>query len=173
MGKKKRHPFFWDDNFDKMRREIDRVMNDMLRGFGEFPSLEDIEKRGPFVYGFSIKVGPEGKPIIREFGNRPTIKKGVSEEREPLIDVIEKKDKITVIAELPGVSKDDINLTCEEESLEIKVDTPQRKYHKIVKLPCKIKCETTSASFKNGVLEVNVERKEKKVGKKGKKIEVE
>lgn len=32
---------------------------------------------GPFVYGYSVKIGLDGKPIIREFGN---IKPGPEEE---------------------------------------------------------------------------------------------
>lgn len=29
----------------------------------------DKEEMGPFVYGYSMTIGPDGKPKVREFGN--------------------------------------------------------------------------------------------------------
>jgi len=122
-----------------------------------------------------MRVGPDGKPHIEEFGNIPGKRIGteeVSMEREPLTDVIEGDKEISVIAELPGVEKKDINLSATEETLEIKVDTPERKYSKEVRLPAKVKAEITKASFKNGVLEVKLKRaKDKK--EKGVKVKIE
>ncbi|MCS7114135.1 MAG: hypothetical protein RMJ15_03975 [Nitrososphaerota archaeon] len=43
-----------------------------------------------------------------------------------------------VVAELPGVEKEDIKLYGSEDTLTITVDTPQRKYHKEVSLPAKV-----------------------------------
>jgi HSP20 family protein len=41
------------------------------------------------------------------------------------------------------------------------VDTPQRRYYKEVKLPARVKPDTAKASYKNGVLEVKLEKVEK------------
>jgi HSP20 family protein len=49
---------------------------------------------GPIVYGYSIKIGQDGKPIVRKFGNVVSspgfIGSGISvkEQREPLVDII-------------------------------------------------------------------------------------
>jgi len=177
---KRRRPFggFWDieDEFERMREEMERMIEDM---FSMNLNEEDLEKlakdQNSRVYGFSMRIGPDGKPIIREFGN---FKPGASpmeqpQEREPLVDVIEKDDNVTVIAEVPGVEKEEINLTTSEETLSIKVTNPERKYSRVVKLPAKIKPESATASYKNGVLEVVLEKVEKgKKGEKGKPIPI-
>jgi HSP20 family protein len=121
----------------------------------------------PFVYGFSMRVGPDGKPNIEEFGNIPAILSGeasMPSEREPLTDVIEGEKEISVIFELPGVEKKDIDLKTTEAFLEINVETPERPYHKKLSFPCKVKPETSKASYKNGVLEVRIERIEHRKG---------
>lgn len=173
MVKKRRFPFMfgWGDEFERMREEMEEMMERMMEGFEEIKE-EDLEKLSekPYVYGWSIKLGPEGKPIVREFGNRPrAVPKGagVSDEREPLVDVIEEKDRVKVIAELPGVSKEDINLKCSEEQIEIKVDTLERKYHKAIKMPCRVKSLSAKANYKNGVLEITLDRAEPKKEEKG------
>jgi len=174
--KKKGGPFgfdFWDDDFEDIMDE----MNKMVEGlFGRLDDvdLEKFEKMNkPYVYGMSVRVGPEGKPIIRRFGDLPGKEKKAGE-REPLVDVIEEKKIIKVIVELPGVSKNDINLKGAPDSLEIKVDTPDRKYFKLIRMPAKIKALGAKANYKNGVLEIIIEReKEKREEKKGHSIKIE
>jgi len=176
MAKKKRISFFDDDYFERI---FERMMEDMevfRSGFEDFEDLEKLAKEGKgksFVKGFSITIGPDGKPIIREFGDKPVIKgKEVEEKREPLVDIIEEKDKIKVIAEIPGVSKHDIELNATEKNLEIKVDTAERKYYRNVELPAEIKPETADAKYNNGVLEVTIEKVKKEKEEKKKKIDI-
>ena len=181
MAKKKHSPFGfgfqWDDEFEQMREEMERLMEDALKGFAEFPEeFERGAREKPYVYGFSLRVGPEGKPIIRKFGNVPKVsEKGVTEEREPLVDVIEDKHAIKVIAELPGASKEEIDLKTTPEKIEIKVDAKGRKYYKSVPLPARVKPLTAKASFKNGVLEVVAERESprKEEPPRGHKVKVD
>src|SRR5205807_6800400 len=68
---------------------MDRLMDDMMRKAVEMPKAQ--EGASPFVYGFSMSVGPDGKPVIREFGNVEPGARGplVKEEREPLVDVMD------------------------------------------------------------------------------------
>ncbi len=158
-------------SFEELEREIPR---NLIRERRTKDGI--IREFGPIVYGYSIRVGPDGKPIVREFGNiRPSAKPEIvelSEAREPLVDVFEEDDSVKVIAEVPGVEKKDINLNASEEKLIISVDTPQRKYYKEVDLPAKVDPKSATASYKNGVLEVTL----KKVGAKeggGVRIKVE
>jgi len=156
---------FWDFDIDfDIENDFRMIEEEMNRFFEEAEKIASKEpgKYGPFVYGFSMKIGPEGKPIIREFGNVPSKMKLPNGEREPLIDVIESENNIKVIAEIPGVEKNEIKLKTTEEELKITVDNPERKYRKEVKLPCKVNPETAEATYKNGILEVKVEKAEKK-----------
>ena len=142
-------PFNEDDDRDKRRRnpfdfigddEFEKIFDEMQKWFdsSNFKDLfEDmlhggIEPNKSFIRGLSFKIGPDGKPRIQEFGNRPTkTPKGnsmISEEREPLTDIIEGKDDVAITIEIPGVEKEDINLNIKESNFEIKVDAPQRRY---------------------------------------------
>jgi len=186
---RRRRPFFrgWffedvDEVFREMEREFSELLKKAPRDYVRERVLPDgskVQEWGPFVYGYSIKIGPEGKPEIREFGNiRPEAGPGIGkpridikEEREPLVDVITTDGEVKVLAELPGVEKNDVKLHGTEETLTISVDTPQRKYYKEVELPAKVDPQRAKSSYKNGVLEVTLARREAKP--KGEPIKVE
>lgn len=182
-------PFFgrFFEEIDEMMREMEemferefgeisrRIPRDLIRE-RKLPDGSTVKEWGPFVYGYSITIGPDGKPQIREFGNvKPGIRPGrydFKEEREPLVDVFEANGEVKVVAELPGVDKSDIKLHATEDTLTISVDTPERKYYKEVNLPAKVNPEGAKTSYKNGVLEVTLP----KVGRerpKGKPIKIE
>jgi HSP20 family protein len=153
---------FFNDMFD------DRIFDDFKRMAEElFRMMENAKPGKSYVHGYSIRVGPDGKPHLEEFGNHHLrSNKGetsISEDREPLTDVIESSEDVSVTIELPGVDKEDIDLRVVEEELEIRVNTPQRKYHKIVHLPVDVKPKTTKATYKNGILDVSIQRKRKKM----------
>lgn len=166
------HPFKrrWplrDDFLDELDRELEEMERNMGRLFEDLRknSIENPGEGMPYVYGFSMRVGPDGKPHIEEFGNVPSdeVSAGeISTEREPLTDVIGRDKEISVIAELPGIEKKDIELSATEDTLNIRVDAPGRKYHKNLMLPARVKADTTKASYKNGVLEVRLKRAEPK-----------
>ncbi len=153
---------------DDMFREMEKMMDEEMKSFTEkipkefikerkLPDGSTVKELGPFVYGYSMKIGPDGKPEIQQFGNLKKGLKGPPEvrgEREPLVDIMETGDDIHVVAELPGVEKTDIKLHGTEDSLEISVDTPQYKYYKEVELPTKVQVQEAHSTYKNGVLEV-------------------
>ncbi|MEM2110562.1 MAG: archaeal heat shock protein Hsp20 [Candidatus Bathyarchaeia archaeon] len=190
---RRRRPFFGDwfyGDFNEVFREMEemierefkelskRVPKDLVRE-RVLPDGTKINEWGPFVYGYSITIGPDGKPQIREFGNmKPEIGPGrpridFKEEREPLVDVIKTDGEIKVIAELPGVEKGDIRLHGTENTLTISVDTPQRKYYKEVELPAIVEPKQAKSSYKNGVLEVTLPKKREEEKPKGERIEIE
>ncbi len=141
----------------------------------KLPDGSTVKELGPFVYGYSMKIGPDGKPEIQEFGNIKKTLKGapqVKEEREPLVDIVETSTELRVVAELPGVEKSDIKLHGTEDSLEISVDTPQSKYYKEVTLPAKVRVKEASSTYKNGVLEVILPKAEVASKPKGEPINI-
>jgi len=162
--RRRRSPFdfFGMDDFERMFKEMERMMGESFRDF----RFDNVEPGKSFVHGFNIRIGPDGKPHFSEFGNRSLPgsdgQHSVSDEREPLTDVIESKEEVAVTVEIPGVEKEDIGLKSTEDALEIHVDTPQRKYHKRVDLPCLVKPKTTKATYKNGVLDVILKKQGKK-----------
>jgi len=112
------------------------------------------------VFGFSIKTAVGGKPIVEPFGNVKKTPKGptVEEEREPITDIFNEDQEIRIYAEMPGVNKDDIKLDIKEDILDIWAQTGDRKYHKEILLPAKVKTDTMSYSYNNGILEVRLKK---------------
>ena len=186
--RRRRFPFFRSwlfEDIDEMFREFERMMEEEIKELTSKIPREYIRERklpdgttvrewGPFVYGYSITIGPDGKPQIREFGNVKPTRFGprIREEREPLVDIYVTNGEVKVIAELPGVNKEDIQLHGTEDTLTISVDTPERKYYKEVKLPAKVDPKGAKTSYKNGVLEVTLPKKEERKPK-GEPIKIE
>jgi HSP20 family protein len=110
------------------------------------------------VFGFSIKTMAGGKTTVEPFGNIKKTPKGptVEEEREPITDVFDEEDEIHIYAEIPGVKEEDIKLDLREDILDISAQSGDRKYHKEVLLPGKVKAETMNSTYKNGILEVRM-----------------
>jgi len=168
--KRRRNPFDnfrIDDDFIDDILNDDRIMDDVRRMAEEMMRMFSNAQPGkPYVHGFKVQFGPDGKPKVEDFGNKsiksPEGQSMISDEREPLTDIIEGDDDVAVTVELPGVEKQDIDLNVTKESLEIKVDKPQRKYHKTLDLPCGVKPKTTKATYKNGILDVVIKRKDKR-----------
>jgi len=194
--RRRRNPFFGNwffGDIDNMMREMEEMME---REFNEFKTKipEDLKRErklpdgstipewGPFVYGYSMTIGPDGKPKIREFGNvkpsndpescgldQPCI--DVKEEREPLVDIVDTDGEMKVIVELPGVEKEKIKLSGTEDKLTISVDDPDRKYYKEIDIPAKVAPKKAKTTYKNGVLEVTIAKIEEKQKKEEIKIE--
>ena len=136
-NRRKKNPFDFinDDEFERIFDEMQKMFEST--NFKEM--IEDMFRNGfdpnkRFIHGFSVNMGPDGKPKIQEFGHRskktPTGNPVISEEREPLTDIIEGENNVAITVEVPGVEKNDIDLNVTENMLEIKVNTNQRKYHK-------------------------------------------
>lgn len=166
-----------DREFDRMREYMDMLARRAMQG------ELDQQEQGPFVYGFSMRVGPDGKPHISEFGNtkpprklEPAEEKGPSDElyvaeREPLTDVIDCDDYISITLEIPGVEKNEIDLTVKENKVSISVDTNDRRYFKEIPLSAKVNTNTSKATYRNGVLDITLKKLEPKE-KKGKKVKI-
>jgi HSP20 family protein len=91
--------------------------------------------------------------------------------REPLIEVNEEEDQIIVVAEMPGVSKEDVEIKATSRTLTIstKPDSLAKKYHKEVELPAAINSDYAKARIQNGILEVKL----KKINERHKDIKVD
>jgi len=183
---------FWDEWFKRFGRrssifgDIDRMIEEMEKEMAEaFKEMENRmpeemarERRlpdgsvrreyGPFVYGYSVKIGPDGKPVIREFGNMKPgltgegrVPLNLTDRREPLVDLIEDDDTVKVLAELPGVDKKDIRLRATDHGLTISVDNPTRKYYKELEFPVEVDEKSAKSTYINGVLEIVFRKKRK------------
>lgn len=121
----------------------------------------------PITYGFNINIGPDG-PTIDSFGNikaKPySGEPEVKTVREPLTEVTEQDDYIIVICEMPGVTRDEIELKATTRSLTISTESEDkgRNYYKEVGLPSPINSDYAKARYTNGILEVKLKKIDEK-----------
>ena len=149
---RRRSPFDEDPIFGPMMDEISEILDT----FGFDSALSN----GPIVHGYSMTVGPDGIPLVREFGNAKYPKAGskpqVNEAIEPLVDVIKSARGVSVIAEVPGIDVSNVKAEASNGRLTIKVDG-KRKYHKSVVLP-EGEYSAPKVTYNNGILEVRLDR---------------
>jgi HSP20 family protein len=122
-----------DDPFDDFFDEIERMMNEMLGGNAEF-HLEQGSSVGPAAGGEK-----QGKTNIHR-------------------DIHETDDELRVVADIPGVEKDDIELKCDGATLTLDAAGSDRSYSERIDLPAPVDEHSASATYNNGVLEVVFQR---------------
>jgi HSP20 family protein len=113
------------------------------------------------VYGFSVKTSLAGQSVVEPFGNLRKTARGpvVGEERQPLVDVFDEQDHILVIAELPGVAEEHVNVEVKGDILTLSAADGERKYYKEVVLPEDVDADTLQRKYKNGILEIKMNKK--------------
>lgn len=151
----------FEKEFARMQGMIDKIMQDAMR------HAASPQRGEPFVYGFSMRVGPDGVPRLQPFGS--TLAQGpfnpaqgqvgvVPEGREPLSDLQESEKEIAVTVELPGAEKEDVNLHVTEELVTVRVEKGKR-YAARIRLPAPVEPSSAKATFKNGILDLALRKK--------------
>jgi HSP20 family protein len=155
---------FWspfDFDFRMGFADIDDLIRSMFKAANS--SEAQNPRSGAVYYGYSVTVGPDGKPHVREFGNVKPTSRGTFQvgTREPFVDTVvdEKSNELKVVAEMPGVQREDIHLEALENSLNIRAEHGDRKYDTTVPLNEPVDTSTASATYNNGVLEVRMKLK--------------
>lgn len=138
-------PGAWERPIFELRRATDRLFDDFFRGMG-WPQTE---WKSPL--GLSTDILGIGWPCV---------------------DMSETDEEIRIIAELPGVNKDDIDVSVtddriiirgekreEEEEIRRNYHSLERSYgsfHRSFSIPCEVESDKVDASFKDGVLTVKL-----------------
>ena len=131
---------------------------------------------GPYYYGYTMTVGPDGKPVVKEYGNvRPRNIPAVSSSgvKEPYVDEVLDKENSTIklVAEMPGVERSDIAVSVEDEHVAIKAENGNRKYEAHVPIKYEIDENSAKARYTNGILELTFKLAEEKP--KGRVVSIE
>jgi HSP20 family protein len=107
---------------------------------------------------------------------------------QPLVNVIEEKESFKIEMAIPGVSKEDVQINLEQDQLIIKSAKEQTEteendqytrkefyYGSFVKsfhLPDTINRDTVEAKFRDGILHIELKKKEEAIEKGPKQIEI-
>ena len=168
----------FEKEFARMQGMVNRIMEDAMK------HANSPQRGEPFVYGFTMRVGKDGVPQIQPFGSAAKDAPGAPQQvdaaalgpadREPLTDIMVGEKDVAITIELPGVEKHDVNLRVAEDAVTVRAETAAhlrkaadvpyghvgegRRYHKRIQLPVKVVPSSAKATFKNGILDVTLQR---------------
>lgn len=163
----------WDE-FDNLFQRMMRPFRELDDIWDEMRSSGNLKTFGPYYYGYSVTMGPDGKPVVKEYGNvRPNLLPN-ADSREPFADVIvdDKEKVLKIAAEMPGVEKKDIKIEVIGRTVNIDAEHDDRKYHTKIPIKQKVDEDSVKATYANGILEVKFKLKEED-RPKGKTVTVE
>jgi len=165
---------FFDDEIDRLYKKMSRSFMNLDEIFDEANESGNIQTYGPFYYGYTMTLGPDGKPVVKEYGNVKPALLPTSDTREPLVDTLvdEKEKVLTLVAEMPGVEKKDVKVVVEDKTVSIDAEHGKKKYHAKVPIKQKVNKDSAKASYTNGILELKFKLEEPEKPK-GKTVEVE
>ena len=155
--------------------EFDKLFRGMHGSFVNLDDLVDAARHagsggsgriGPYYYGYTMTVGPDGRPVVREYGNvRPGLAgagaagaDGLPAARndglqaEAILD--DKERVLKLVAEMPGVEKEDVKIVVDGDAVSIDADRGKKSYHAKVPLDQKVDKDTAKATYRNGILEL-------------------
>ena len=110
------------------------------------------------------------------FGQRPARGEWTEGVWSPSVDVSEDKDNVIIKAEMPGMKKEDVKISIQDNVLTLKGEKRQEKeekdknYHRIERsygsfcrsfqLPTSVKTDKIKANYKDGVLNISLPKTE-------------
>ncbi|MBZ4662914.1 MAG: heat-shock protein Hsp20 [Caloramator sp.] len=106
----------------------------------------------------------------------------------PRIDVIETENEVKVKAEIPGISKDDLDIVVYDEEVRIsgefkksdeykdenlrRVERYYGSFSRVVPLPAEVKAEEARAEYKDGILTLTIPKSDRQISR-GKRIKLQ
>ncbi len=130
-------------------------------GISETGEIKGLGGKAKGMYGFNIRTLANGTAKVEHIGHvvKKTPKGPVVEEvREPIVDVFDEDDHILVVVELPGIEESDVKIEVKGDILTLSAERGEKKYSKEVLLPSKVDEKSLISSYKNGILEIKLER---------------
>lgn len=143
--------------------DINKMFERLLKQMG-FNTLGNPEVKS-WSYGYSMRMGPDGQPVINEWGtglpegsNPFTPQQYLPESQDPLyqIDVNTDNKTVRVIVEMPGFTKDTIQITGTQDSLRLTASYETRQLDTEIPIKVKVDPMSAKATYKNGVLDITL-----------------
>ena len=121
------------------------------------------DKRLKGIYGFSVKSGLGEKGVkIEPFGNIRRDEEGklveVQQIREPMVDLFDEPDHLLIVAEVPGIMQEDVQLELHEDILILAAEKGESKYRKELLLPASFSSGQMRFTCRNGILEIRLSK---------------
>ena len=125
-----------------------------------FEDLKRIEnKKAPPTFRFkNQRIKKRARPYLYKVPKIYRERKWTEPEPEPLIDILEEKDEVTVVAEFAGFNRENLRIHVKNQRLTLSAETPDRKYYKSLNLPTGVIPNSIRTAYKNGVLEIRLRK---------------
>jgi HSP20 family protein len=142
--------------------DINKLFERMFRNLSINPRDPNVQS---WSYGYSMTTGPDGKPVIREWGtglpdggNPLKPQPYIPETPEPLsqVDIDPEKKQVRVIVEMPGFTKESIRITGTGNMLRLSADHEARHLDTEIPINATVDPKSAKATYKNGVLDVTM-----------------
>jgi HSP20 family molecular chaperone IbpA len=129
-----------------------------LKRFKNFETLKRVEnKKAPPTLQFkNPRIKKHARPYVYQIPKNYRERK--EKEPEPLIDILEEKDEVTVVAELIGFNRESLKIHVKNQRLTLSAEAPDRRYHKSLNLPIGVIPNSARTAYKNGVLEIRLKK---------------
>ncbi len=113
--------------------------------------MTSTDKRKTSIYSFSMDITSDGVEIkFSDLGEK------MGFEREPLLEIFESKECLSVVAEISGFEEEDLKIKPTESS--IKIETKDGRLLETIDLPCEIDPNMGNVTLINGVLEITCKK---------------
>jgi HSP20 family protein len=118
----------------------------------------------------------EVAPVYEGARLLPSLGEEITRTAVPSVDLIEKDDKLILKADMPGITKEDVNVEVKGDRIELSAEVKKeeeekkegyirqersyRRYYRSIPLPAKIDSEKVEAAFEDGVLKIEMPKVE-------------
>ena len=142
--------------------DINKLFERMLRNMGLNQNDPNVQSGS---YGYSMTTGPDGKPVIKEWGtglpdgtNPMKPQPYIPETPEQLsqVDIDTENEQVRVIVEMPGFTKELIKITGTENKLQLSADNETRHLDTEIPINARVDPKSANATYKNGVLDITL-----------------
>ena len=143
-----------DDDFDKIFERIFKQLGFPNRLDPENPNVKK------WTYGYSMTPGPDGKPMVREWGTdfpKTPLMEQTNDEPLSQVDIDRANKTVRIIVELPGLTKESIRITGTETSIRVTASNELRSIDTEIPVSAKVDPKTARATYNNGVLDVTLD----------------
>lgn len=140
--------------------DFDKIIDRMLKRFAMDPTIDPNDPNvKTWSYGYTMTTGPDGKPVVREFGtglpqtgftlDEPTTMETLSQ-----VDVDRENGRVRLLVEMPGVTKESIRIKATENRVRISAGNETKDYDTEIPIDAEVDPGSAKATYNNGVLDL-------------------
>jgi len=140
--------------------DFDKIIERMIKRLGVDPTMDPNDPNvKTWSYGYTMTTGPDGKPVIREFGGGLpqtgfTLEQPTTMETLSQVDVDRENSRVRILVEIPGVTKESIRIKATDSRVRISADNEHKDYDTEIPLDAVVDPGSAKATYNNGVLDV-------------------